>query len=245
MDRVDTKFLLTHEQLADCLEGVVGDYTALSIDGRRQLTYDTLYFDTPDRQMYRDHHNGKLNRMKVRVRHYRDSDQAFLEVKRKTNKGRTVKTRLGLSHSYPEPEQFQLYLRQLLGLPATRMSPALFVQYQRATLLGRHSCERVTVDTGLGFVASDTGKRYALPGLAIVELKTDAYGPESPVAERMKALGIRPLSFSKYCIGTALLAPERVKTNRFKPVLGMLSGAVRSIKESSWNRQSIPISSFV
>ncbi|HAG38673.1 MAG TPA: VTC domain-containing protein, partial [Pseudoalteromonas sp.] len=33
---------------------------------------------------------------------------------------------------------------------------------------------------------------------------------------------ISPASFSKYCIGCALLYPERLKVNRFKPVLACL-----------------------
>jgi len=212
------------------------------------MTYDTLYFDTPDRQLYREHHNGKLNRMKVRVRHYRDSDDAFLEIKRKNNKGRTVKERRALSTfpdpAQPERAQLQPMMRELLGLPATRMSPALFVHYRRTTLMNRSTCERVTVDTDLAFLSALNGERRVLTGLAVLELKSPLLFPDSPLGLRLKSLGYRPVAFSKYCVGTALLAPDQVKTNRFKPVLGLLSRTVSQLKESSWNRPSIRISSF-
>lgn len=248
MDRVDTKFLVPVDLLAQCLGGLSEHYSVLETDGLRQMGYDTLYFDTPDRQLYRDHHNGKLNRMKVRIRHYRDSDDAFLEVKRKNNKGRTVKERRSLdsftSAAGAGVDQLKSLMKDLLGLPATRMSPALFVHYQRTTLMNRNSCERVTVDTDLAFLSAMNGKRRALPGLAVLELKSPLLLPDSPLGLRLKSLGYRPVAFSKYCVGTALLAPEQVKTNRFKPVLGKLPRTVCQFKESSWNRPSIPISSF-
>jgi hypothetical protein len=208
------------------------------------MAYDTLYFDTPDRQHYRDHHNGKLNRLKVRIRRYCDSDDAFLEIKRKNNKGRTVKDRRWLGSVRPEPSALRNLMTELLGLSATRMSPALFVQYDRSTLMNRNTCERVTVDTDLTFLSADGGRRAVLPGLAVVELKAGSLVPESPIARRLKALGHRPVAFSKYCIGTALLEPEHVKTNRFKPLLATLSEMISHLKEPSWNRQSIPTSSF-
>lgn len=244
MNRVDTKFLVPVESLAQCFGGLTGQYTALQSEGRRQMAYDTLYYDTADRQHYRDHHNGKLNRLKVRIRQYQDSGHAFLEIKRKNNKGRTIKDRRYLGQERPGLLQLRYLMNDLLGLPATRMSPALFVQYHRATLMSYCACERVTVDTGLTFVSAINGCGQTLNGLAVLELKAGSRGLESPVFDRLKALGCRPVSFSKYCIGTALLEPEQVKTNRFKPVLSRLAGKVSYLKEPLWNRPSIPISSF-
>lgn len=244
MDRVDTKFLVPCDWLDECMDGLSEQYTVLETEGRRQMAYDTLYYDTPDRQHYRDHHNGKLNRLKVRVRHYRDSGDAFLEIKRKNNKGRTVKERQCLGREQPSPAQLSHLMTDLLGLPATGMSPALFVQYHRATLMNRHTCERVTIDTGLTFHTVANGRRQTLPGIVIVELKAGSREQPSPLGARLRALGCRPVPFSKYCIGTALLEPEQVKTNRFKPVLASLAAKISHLKESSWNRPSIPISSL-
>ena len=244
MNRVDTKFLVPVELLGQCFGGLSEHYTVLETAGHRQMSYETLYFDTPDRQLYRDHHNGKLNRLKVRVRHYQDSGDAFLEIKRKNNKGRTIKERRALSSARPGAPELQHLMWDLLGLPATRMTPALLVHYRRTTLMSHTTCERVTVDTDLAFQSALAGLRKTLPGLAVLELKSPRLLPESTVGRRLKALGCRPKPFSKYCVGTALLVPDQVKTNRFKPLLGALSRPISQLKESSWNRPSIPISSF-
>ena len=65
-DRVDTKMLLTVNQLCSALHQLTDHYQVLKIDGRRMHRYQTLYFDTPDLDFYHQHHNGKRNRYKVR-----------------------------------------------------------------------------------------------------------------------------------------------------------------------------------
>ncbi len=80
MNRVDTKFLVPAYLLDACLRGLEHHYSILEIDGRRRFTYDTLYFDTPERQLYLDHHNGKLNRFKLRIRHGRDAAGSFCRL---------------------------------------------------------------------------------------------------------------------------------------------------------------------
>lgn len=97
MDRVDTKYLIDAAELNQCLAELTAEYTVLEMNGCRGMAYDTLYFDTPGRQLYLDHHNGKLNRVKVRTRHYRATGERFLEVKVKTNKLRTSKQRMVLT----------------------------------------------------------------------------------------------------------------------------------------------------
>lgn len=244
MDRVDTKFVVPERLLCRCFDGLSGDYTLLEMEGRRQMAYDTLYFDTPGRQYYLDHHNGKLNRLKVRTRHYRNSGDSFLEVKHKNNRGRTVKERRALASSCPSLSELQGLMAELLDQSADRLSPTLSVRYHRRTLINPAHQERVTLDTDLSFQSAQSGHRAVLPGLAVLELKSASLATESPLARRLKALGCRPVAFSKYCIGTALLEPEQVKTNRFKPILSSLVGVARYFKESSWNPPSIPISSF-
>ena len=44
------------------------------------------------------------------------------------------------------------------------------------------------------------------------------YAVNSAFVREMRALGVRPTGFSKYCIGVSMLYPE-VKHNRFKPQL--------------------------
>ncbi len=90
MRRVDTKFVFPVRHLDELLTGVVDDYYIVEIENEREQIYKTTYFDTVDYVMYHLHHNGKQNRHKVRIRKYVYSDQEFLEVKRKNNKGETI-----------------------------------------------------------------------------------------------------------------------------------------------------------
>ena len=99
MNRVDTKFLVTTEQLMEILDRISERYFVQFNEGRRIADYNTLYYDTPDCKMYIAHHNRKLNRQKLRSRIYVDSNLAFCEIKTKNNKGRTKKKRVSIDCS--------------------------------------------------------------------------------------------------------------------------------------------------
>ncbi|MFN2132576.1 MAG: carbohydrate-binding domain-containing protein, partial [Anaerolineae bacterium] len=91
--RTDVKYLLSEEQLLCALAGLTGAYRVLEIEARRLHGYRTIYFDTPDLALYRQHHNGWRERYKVRERTYTDSDLTFLEIKHKIDATTTVKSR--------------------------------------------------------------------------------------------------------------------------------------------------------
>ena len=93
LNRTDTKYFFSVRELPEVLAPMVSLYDILEIDGKRAFSYLTLYFDTPENRLYMMHHNGQANRFKVRMRKYVDSNLTFLEVKKKTQKGRTVKRR--------------------------------------------------------------------------------------------------------------------------------------------------------
>ena len=95
MNRVDTKFPLRSEVLwNNILPEITNDYHIVQINGLHYLEYRTVYFDTSQNLFYTWHHNGKLDRYKVRKRMYVDTGVAYLEVKHKTNKGKTKKKRI-------------------------------------------------------------------------------------------------------------------------------------------------------
>lgn len=227
MNRVDTKFAVPTQVLETCLRGLQEHYSVLDMGGRRDFAYDTLYFDTPERQLYLDHHNGKLNRFKIRVRHYRATGESFLELKKKTNRQRTEKHRLLLTPGTRSEQRVSAFLTEQSGQLATRMLPTLFVRYQRATLMNPAGSERITIDSRLRFDTPDGRCGTALPGLCVVEIKYDRKMPYSPLMDRLTGLDCRPLRLSKYCAGTGLLFADQVKTNRFKPLLRSLHGICR------------------
>ncbi len=249
MNRVDTKYLLTKDVLGRLVEGLPNHYSILETEGTRWFTYDTVYYDTPERHLYAAHHNGKLNRYKVRTRHYRDAGLTFLEVKHKNNQRRTIKHRIPLDNELEladgKPlysEAIERFLAHTAGLSAAGMLPTLFVQYRRATLMNQCAEERITVDVDLRFRCLQTGEAIALPHYALVEAKCASKQASSEMAHRLKCLGIHATKFSKYCVGSALLHRDCLKTNRFKPVLDRLTTVpfpftqpLASSKEVPWN----------
>jgi len=94
MDRIDSKYIFNIHELPGFLEKLRPYYAVLDINEQEIFSYESLYFDTPNFDLYRFHHRGKLNRFKFRIRKYVESNLLFFEVKFKNNKGRTYKSRI-------------------------------------------------------------------------------------------------------------------------------------------------------
>jgi len=223
--RTDTKYLLSEEQISRALARLASHYRILEINGRRRHRYQTLYFDTQDLALYRQHHNGWRNRYKVRERVYTDSDLAFLEVKRKTNTDTTIKSRMRTrALSSQIARNAAPFLRMHYPYRVEELEAELLNAFRRITLVSMHSVERVTVDMDLRFLWN--GVRVSLAGIAIAEVKQDGFSMDSEFIRQMRALGVRATGFSKYCIGVSMLYPE-VKHNRFKPQLRQIAELLR------------------
>lgn len=225
LNRTDTKFVLIDNQLCAALASLTANYQVLDIAGVRCNHYQTLYFDTADFAMYLRHHAGGRERYKVRSRQYVESNLSFLEVKRKTNKNRTVKSRLqtaGIVTGFNSETAY--FLHDHLPFAAQALEPKLWNDFTRITLVSKLHQERLTLDLNLRF--SHEGHAVALPSLAIVELKQNGFNPDSPLLQRMRALNIHPTGFSKYCLGVAMLYPN-IKHNRFKPKLRLVQQLLR------------------
>jgi hypothetical protein len=227
--RTDVKYLLSEEQLLCALAGLTGAYRILEIDGRRLHGYRTVYFDTPDLALYRQHHNGWRERYKVRKRAYTDYDLAFLEIKHKIDATTTVKSRVQTRTLSPRiARDAAPFVRTHSPYQMDELRPTLLNAFRRITLVSTQDVERLTLDLDLGL--SWNGTRLSLPGLAIAEVKRERYSIDSPFIQQMRALGVRATGFSKYCIGISMLYPG-VKHNRFKPQL-------RQIAELSVHRRA-------
>lgn len=219
MNRIDTKFVVPACLLPEMLRLAQADYYIQEIDGQRFAAYDTLYYDTPDMQMYIRHHDRQLRRQKIRVRTYIDSDLTFLEVKNKNNKGRTKKKRIVVQTN--DLQDIDAGQREWLAGKAwydvATLQPQLHTRFERITLVNRAKTERLTIDTALRWENVQTGQTAALGDAVVVELKRDGNQP-SGMLDILRSLRIKPLSMSKYCIGVALTNPT-VKNNRFRPKL--------------------------
>ena len=214
MKRIDKKYTFHIQHLGTLLEQLKDDYMVLEINKQRKMLYMTQYFDTPDKTLYLNHHNKKLNRFKVRKRKYAVSGVTFLEVKFKNNKGVTNKSRIKSSSNLSViPVKDHEFLKEHTNLTALQLKPGLFNQFNRITLIDKHFTQRLTIDTSVVFVYKDRYKR--MENLVIMETKSSDYKANKKMQDTLHRYKIYPDGFSKYCIGTALLS-ESAKKNAFK-----------------------------
>lgn len=218
MNRVDTKYITTLKHLPEILRLLQSQYFIQEIDDLKIAHYQTLYYDTPDLQMYVAHQDGKLTRQKLRTRIYCDSQIAFCEIKNKNNKKRTKKKRIeidkNLFNHLSENDIIKDFVRQYLRYDVDSMIPQVQNQFERITLVNESKTERLTIDSNLQFINYVTQQSAELANLVIIELKQDGFAP-SYFKRILLEMRIPPYRISKYCIGTLLTNPK-AKNNRFK-----------------------------
>jgi len=218
LDRVDTKFMLDVGQLLTALERVSDDYRVLCVNGQRLNPYQTLYFDTPDFELYQQHHNGWADRYKIRARRYVNSAQTYLEIKHRTNRSRTLKSRMPIPYIMTH---FDLattaFIDTNMPYESGLFEPKLWNEYLRLTLVAKHRLERVTIDLNVGFGWRNA--HTAFSGMAVVEVKQDDLTMPSAFSAQMRRLGVQEGGFSKYCMGVYILYQDAVKGNNMKPHL--------------------------
>jgi VTC domain len=217
MNRVDTKFAFSVDELISFLPELSKTYRILEVQGTRLPYYESLYFDDDKFSFYRDHHNGKTDRYKVRFRNYTESDLSFLEVKHKT-KGRTDKKRIKVDSIVEELTQAHKDFIQKVTMSDRVLQPTMWNSFNRLTLVSLELNERLTLDFNLTFKWEE--EKIQFNQLVIAELKQEEVDRNTPFYGLMKFFKIRPYRLSKYCIGTIELhKTEGIKYNRFKEKL--------------------------
>lgn len=217
MNRTDQKFCLHLSKLPQVLNAIRNDYALLEIENEVVFPYDNTYFDTHDNQMFIAHQNGKRNRYKIRVRKYVQTDDNFLEIKFKNNKGRTIKERVTRPTFEPEFSIDEIrFIEQGSTFSGNILQPKIRSYFQRFTLVDNSRTERVTVDLVPGF--KNEHKSVQLNNLVIIEVKQSKSAKPALLTQVLKDNKIERQGFSKYCIGRALLE-ENIKKNNFKPLL--------------------------
>lgn len=217
MDRIDSKFVLPFSTLPAIMQCLLADYYVLTIDKTKAFNYQTDYFDTPGLSMYFDHHNGRPNRYKVRQREYVESAIKFIEVKFKNNKGRVKKERIQIHHNN---QDFGSFVKNATPYHPDQLSIILTNRFNRFTLVDSNFRERVTVDFNLMF--NDLTNKVRLTDLVIIEVKQSKTSRESLIFKALRQYGLRPESFSKYCLGVSLLK-RTSKINNFKHTINLIN----------------------
>ena len=219
MNRIDTKYVLSYDEVLKLIESAAdNNYYVQVIDGVRACRYETLYYDTTEREMFILHHNRKLCRQKLRTRTYVESGTTFFEIKSKSNRGRTKKRRTEIdplaSSSFATSEPARRLLDENSHYTAESVTPALATRFTRITLVNPTLSERITIDLELSYEDIRSHTTASICRMAIVEIKSDG-NIESLTKRLMRNMRILPLKVSKYCLGTTLTVAG-IKHNRFK-----------------------------
>jgi hypothetical protein len=214
--RIDRKYLLAAGALEPILACLRPGYSVLRAGQHVWARYESIYLDTPDRRFYHDHRCGRRPRYKVRIRHHVDRQLSFLEIKIKTNSSRTVKRRVAIPFGHnrlgvPEQEFIETYV----PTDGVRLMPSVSISFFRLTLVGKELNERLTFDRDVIFASGPREEHF--PRVVIAEIKQAAYSNRLGAVPALRKHHAREVAFSKYCVGTILVAP--VAGNIFKPTL--------------------------
>jgi hypothetical protein len=218
LTRTDKKYLVPMDLAAQAMAAVEPGTRVLEIDGLRDFSYVSPYFDDAHHTAYLSAAHRRAFRFKVRTRFYRDSGLCMLELKVRDARGRTVKHRTphdpAALESLLETDRAWLRAFPHVAPYIDDLRHCMTSAYVRTTLVLPGGSGRVTIDRDLVFTTPD-GERRALPDLAIIETK----GPGKPVSfdRLLWRQGIRPQPMSKFNVGLSLLVPE-LPANRWHRV---------------------------
>ena len=215
MKRVDTKFILKESQLLEVLSKLYDDYKILQIDQERLMKYSTLYFDSQNKKCFKDHHNGKLNRYKIRMRKYLVSDICFLEIKKKNNHGITNKVRRQIKDFETDLTLDSKEFISNSNINNIFLEPSLYNNFSRMTFVNKSEAERLTIDVDLSFSFGAKEKKF--DKLVVIEIKQEGKRLNTTINRVLKSMSILPTNFSKYCIGISNTL-DNIKSNRFKEI---------------------------
>ena len=224
MNRTDTKYWFHAECLQNLLESIQDSYYILTMHNEIALLYSTIYFDTSTNGMYTAHHNGKLNRYKIRRRSYVLSGISFLEVKFKNNKGRTIKKRIQTDFGkdgFNDTEN--AFIHDISPFTTGDLSQSLINSFSRITLVNKNFSERCTVDFNLNF--KSVPNQIMLNNLVVAEIKAEGSPSASPLGRALRNQRIKTSGFSKYCIGKAM-TDSSVKRNAFNHKIRMIEKTI-------------------
>lgn len=219
LNRQDTKLVINSAQIPPILSKLLEDYYILEIDGKRNFYYSSLYYDSEELDAYKQHHNGRMNRYKIRYRGYMDTGTYFFEIKFKSNKNRTIKTRIRRPNfEFQLSENANDLVKKNTFLNPENLHPSVWINFNRITLASVHFNERVTIDTNLVTKHYKTGLMNRFDGLSIIEVKQNRFNRKSKIIQTLRDEKVFPLKLSKYCLAILSCYPN-VKRNRFKSKL--------------------------
>jgi hypothetical protein len=216
--RTDRKYVVDPEVFAEVVDELRAGLGVLEIDGVRSFRYESVYFDTPALDSYLGAAHGRRRRFKVRTRSYLDSGDCMLEVKTRSGRGETVKTRMPYDigrRSALDAAALEFVHAHAALPPGATFAPVLTTAYRRATYVDLATGSRLTCDSGLR-CSSPAGSSVALDGELLVETKSA--GAPTAADRLLWRAGVRPVAVSKFCVGIAALDPS-LPANKWNRIL--------------------------
>lgn len=208
LQRLDNKYVVTAAALAQALPQLATHFDILQIDGRRDFTYQTCYFDDARLGNYFDQLRGRRKRCKVRMRRYLEANLCFVEIKLKGKRGITDKKRLACdpAHYGHLDDAAEAFIarswNELYGSTfEQQLDAVLEMRYRRLTLVAKQGGERMTIDYALNFYVGDN-VRQAATDVCLLETKSaNANGIADKI---LRQVHLHPTGgCSKYCMAMA------------------------------------------
>lgn len=197
--RMDTKFLVSFADLGAILRDIRSEYAILELERHRNFPYISCYYDTPDFMFYHHHHNGRPNRLKIRLRNYVLSNLFYFEVKQKRYGLRTEKVRLKRPNFSTNLFPNEAALVSEKYHLDDQIHPQLTTTFNRFTLAGLRHEERITIDTDLIF--DRNGHKIHLDNVVIIEVKQPRSSLNHPLDKRYADWELRPSRFPNMLSG--------------------------------------------
>lgn len=207
LDRIEKKYLISKDQLGLVLKELEKDFYVLNINDQSIFTYDNVYMDSKDYELYNAHQQWNKSRTKIRTRLYVDSSLSFFEYKQK--EGKTLRK---FRYEFPTEEHgtmtkwksrfYEWVYMSFYGKMPEKITPALNTNYNRLTLCAKDSWERVTVDFNIKTTDLRDWKNKAISLGNAVILESKSMSEECLSHKVMERLWIETASScSKYCLG--------------------------------------------
>jgi hypothetical protein len=242
--RQERKYLVPSGAFSVLVSALTPRLVALEIERRRLFSYESVYFDTDDLALFRQHVQGRRRRYKVRTRTYLDSGECLVEVKVKGGRGSTDKARRPYELAdrdrltAPARAFVDQTLAEAHGITAPALRAGLVTRYQRATLVDVLAGTRMTCDVDLRF----SGRTAVCDGPDAILVEVKSARNDSDADRVLRRLGIRPLSISKYCVGVALTDPAQ-RANPWHRVLRRSFPSASARDRCCWGAQRVSVPS--
>ncbi len=199
MRRIDVKYVLNNSLLSKISDYIFDNFYIVKDQKNEMfLKYYSLYFDTDDMKMHKDHINKKSHRQKIRIREYESHDK-FIEIKDK-NDHITNKIRIPVT-SYKIDGEKQ-WISDNLIYDTNTLKRKLEVTFYRMTFISFDNKIRMTIDSYIRFYNYITNKEKNINDI-VIEIKKNNE-EKTDIENKLNEIGIQESGFSKYNIGLQL-----------------------------------------